>query len=65
MDIYNNFFGVFMSWIEGFLNDCGTVFTALYFSLDIGGETLSLLGLCTVSGLMIYLGVAVIKWIVF
>lgn len=60
MDIWNNIF----NWFEKLLTDLSGVSKVFSYSVDINGTNINLFALLTLSGLFIYLGVAVVKWVI-
>lgn len=51
-------------WSVSFINGAGTITTVLNYPIDIGGQAFTVLGLVSISGLLVYLGVALVKWII-
>lgn len=57
------FFEVFYNWFKYMFNDLSVIGQVLSFQINFGNYTFSLFTLLTVSGLLAFLTVAIIKWV--
>lgn len=52
-------------WSISFINGAGTITTVLNYPINLGtGQAFTVLGLVSIGGLLVYLGVALVKWII-
>ena len=61
---FDNVWTQFFSWIESTFVDIGSIGKVFTTSINIGGYSFNIFTLCSLGGLLVYLGIAVIKWVI-